>query len=88
MKGLGTMYVPTIKASLSVTPDTRVEAIDREAPGHDYRIVILAIGDLSLHIGSADDAAAVAVLDRLAEALLTLRSAALRRMAETEAVPV
>ena len=74
-------WVPVLSASLVVVRATPIGTFDFAAEGTGYRVSGLHVGDISLHIGgSGGDRELIAVADRLIEALLTLRDAAVERM--------
>lgn len=78
--------VPEVSASLCVVRATPIKPFDRPQT-KTYRVIGLAVGEFSLHIGiSGGDTEIVDVIDRLIEPLHQLRHAALRRLAEAEAI--
>jgi hypothetical protein len=68
-----------VRASIFLRRDTRLDVFDRPRPMGDGRVVGIEIGDLSMHVGLSDDNEIIDVADRLADALLKLRIAAMER---------
>ena len=71
-----------LQVTMFLRPDTTIRTVDRPDSAHpEFRIVLVHIGDVAMHLPS-DDLALADTADRLIVALMKLRNAALLRLPE------
>jgi hypothetical protein len=74
---------PIVQVSVHVTPGTEITVTDRPHPDGPFRVVVLHIGDVGIHVGLEGDPGIVAATGALIDALDLLRRNARGRIAAT-----